>query len=438
MAAGVAKVRGEERAVGGRDWAWGFHWFIVLVAVVGACWPALARGATPNLVIILCDDLGYGDLGCYGNEKIKTPNLDRLAREGVRFTDFYAGGAQCTPSRAGMLTGRYPARFGLTFSLMTNAGAGIPASEILLPQLLRQRGYATFLAGKWHLGDQPKFHPMKHGFEHFEGLLRGHDTEPRAYWRDDRIIDKEAELTTLTQRYVGAATRFISEQARAKRPFFLMLAHTSPHTPLAPGAAFRGKSAGGAYGDCVEEIDDSVGRVLEALKTSGVDDNTLVFFASDNGPFVGKDGQGGSTGRLRAGKFSTYEGGIRVPAIFWFPSGAKARVESRPAILLDIFPTFVSLAGAALPVDRAIDGKDLSPLLLEQKPGDARTLYFYFQDELQACRSGDWKLKVGKEATELFDLSKDPAEAHDLSQANLGVVARLRSEMKAFERSISN
>ena len=405
----------------------------VLLLVVGLP----ARGAAPpNLIVILCDDLGYGDLGCYGNSKINTPNLDRLAREGVRFTDFYAGGAQCTPSRAGMLTGRYPARFGLTFSLMTNAGAGIPRSEMLLPELLRRSGYATFLAGKWHLGDQPQFHPMRHGFEHFEGLLRGHDTEPREYWRDQRIVDKEAELTTPTQRYVDAATRFIAEQAKQKRPFFLMLAHTSPHTPLAPGAAFKGRSAGGAYGDCVEEIDDSVGRILETLKSSGVADNTLIFFASDNGPFVRDDGQGGSTGPLRAGKFSTYEGGIRVPAIFWFPLRAKPRVEHQPAILLDIFPTFLSLAGAKPPGDRVIDGKDLSPLLFEQKPRGGDTLFFYFQDELQACRSGDWKLKLGKETTELFDLSKDPSEAHDLSATHEDVVRRLRGEMEAFAKSI--
>jgi arylsulfatase A-like enzyme len=396
-----------------------------------------ARAAPPNLIVILCDDLGYGDLGCFGNPKIKTPNLDRLAREGVRFTDFYAGGAQCTPSRAGMLTGRYPARFRLTFSLMTNAGAGIPRSEVLLPELLRRRGYATFLAGKWHLGDQPQFHPTRHGFEHFEGLLRGHDTEPREYWRDQQIVDKEAELTTLTQRYVGAATRFIAEQAKQERPFFLMLAHTSPHTPLAPGAAFKGKSAGGTYGDCVEEIDDSVGRILETLKTSGVADNTLIFFASDNGPFVRDDGQGGSTGPLRAGKFSTYEGGIRVPAIFWFPSRAKARVERRPAMLLDVFPTFLSLAGATPPSDRAVDGVDLSPVLFEQKARGGPTLFFYLQDELQACRSGNWKLKLDNGKTELFDLSKDPSEAHDLSATNADVVTRLRGEMDAFQKKIA-
>jgi arylsulfatase A-like enzyme len=277
---------------------------------------------------------------------------------------------------------------------------------------------------------------MRHGFEHFEGLLRGHDTEPREYWRDQRIVEKEAALTTLTQRYVDAATRFIADEAKQKRPFFLMLAHTSPHTPLAPGAAFKGKSAGGAYGDCVEEIDGSVGRILETLKASGVADDTLIFFASDNGPFVRDDGQGGSTGLLRAGKFSTYEGGIRVPAIFWFPSRAKPRVEHGPAILLDVFSTFLSLAGSKAPGDRVIDGKDLSPLLFEQKPRGGGTVFFYFQDELQACRSGDWKLKVGKETTELFDLSKDPSEAHDLSAGNGDVIRRLRGEMEAFAKTI--
>ncbi|HEY7115620.1 MAG TPA: sulfatase-like hydrolase/transferase [Tepidisphaeraceae bacterium] len=402
--------------------------------------PARAAAAErPNLILILCDDLGYGDLACYGNPKIKTPNLDRLAAEGVRLTDFYCAGAQCTPSRAGLLTGRYPVRFGLTYTLMTNAGAGIPDSEILLPQVLKTAGYSTMLAGKWHLGDQPRYHPLRHGFDHFFGLLRGHDTEPRALYQDNRIIDPEADLATLTSCYTHAATAFVKQQAAAHHPFFLMLAHTSPHTPLATAPAFKGKSAGGAYGDTVEEIDDSVGQMLAALKDAGVADDTLIFFSSDNGPSIDKGKDGGSTGPLRAGKFSTFEGGVRVPAIAWMPGRIKPRVEHRPAILLDCFPTFLSIAGAKLSTGRAVDGKDLSSLLFDNKPRDGDTFFFYFQDHLQACRQGDWKLKLpdkGNDPPMLFDLKTDPGESHDLSADHADVVKDLRRRMEQFDRSI--
>jgi arylsulfatase A-like enzyme len=382
----------------------------------------------PNLILILCDDLGYGDLACYGNPTHKTPHLDRLASEGVRFTDFYAAGVQCSPSRAGMLTGRYPIRFGLTFSLMTNAGAGIPSSEILLPQLLAKQGYATLLAGKWHLGDLPQYHPLKHGFDHFQGLLRGHDTDPREFWRDNQIIDRQAPLETLTQRYTTAATDFIAAQAKKKEPFFLMLAHTSPHTPLT-----------GTYAQAVEEIDASVGQIRTALKQANLEDNTLIFFSSDNGPAPTENGKpGGSSGPLRAGKFSTYEGGIRVPAIAWFPAKIKPKVEPQPAILLDCFPTFLTLAGAKTP-DKPIDGKDLTPLLFQNKPRDGADLFFYLADRLQAHRSGNWKLKLPDKlsaAPELYDLEKDPAEATDLAKEHPEIVKRLRQQMVDEQKAL--
>ena len=383
----------------------------------------------PNLILILCDDLGYGDLACYGNTKIKTPNIDRLATEGVRFTDFYAAGAQCTPSRAGMLTGRYPIRFGLTFSLMTNAGAGIPDSETLLPQLLRKQGYATMLAGKWHLGDQPRFHPLKHGFDHFVGLLRGHDTDPRELWHDNQILETVAPLDTLTTRYTTAATDFIAAQARKKQPFFLMLAHTYPHTPLT-----------GTYAQAVEEIDASLARIRAALKQAAIDDNTVIFFSSDNGPSVDKGEQGGSTGPLRAGKFSTYEGGARVPAIAWYPKQFKPQTESHPAILLDVFPTFLKLAGAPLPNTKPIDGKDLTPLLIGAGQRDGDDFYFYLQDQLQAHRSGDWKLKLPDKPAdppELFNLPQDPGESTNLANDHPDIVQRLQQNMRAFKNSLN-
>jgi uncharacterized sulfatase len=338
-----------------------------------------------------------------------------------------------------MLTGRYPARFGLTFSLMTNAGAGIPPDETLLPEALQKLGYTTMLAGKWHLGDQPRFHPRRHGFARFAGLLRGHDTDPREFWHDDQIVDREAPLDTLTQRYTTAATDFITAQAKAKKPFFLMLAHTSPHTPLAPGERFRGKSAGGIYGDCVEEIDDSVGQLLAALKTANALDNTLIVFSSDNGPAVHDGKDGGSTGPLRAGKFSTYEGGVRVPAIARMPSRFKPKVETTPAILLDLFPTLLTAAGGKPPAGRPLDGTDLTPLLTNTGPRDGDELFFYFRDQIQASRTGRWKLKLTEKPVdppELFDLSKDPAESTDLAATHPDLVAKLRARRDAAQEEI--
>jgi arylsulfatase A len=389
--------------------------------------PATAQ-SKPNLILILCDDLGYGDLGCYGNQTIKTPNLDRLAKEGIRFTDFYCAGAQCTPSRAGLLTGRYPVRFGLTFTLMTNAGVGIPASETLLPQRLKKEGYATMLAGKWHLGDRADFHPMKHGFDHFLGLLRGHDTEPRQLWQDQKIIDAEAPLETLTDRYTTAATDFIAAQAKKKQPFFLMLAHTYPHTPLT-----------GSYAQAVEEIDASTGKILAALAASKIDDNTLIFFSSDNGPSVDKGKEGGSSGPFRAGKFSTYEGGVRVPAIAWYGSKLKPRIETQPATLLDIFPTFVQLAGGKIPPKPVIDGHDLSALLLENGKREDSDFYFFMQDKLQAIRSGQWKFKLADkpgDPPELYDLSKDPGETNNLAKEQPDMVKLLHNVMNAQQAQL--
>jgi uncharacterized sulfatase len=403
----------------------------LLLTISGASTFGAEPVPPPNILLILCDDLGYGDLACYGNPKIQTPHLDRLAARGVRFTSFYAAGAQCTPSRAGLLTGRYPARFGLTYTLMTNAGAGIPAAEILLSEILQTAGYTTMLAGKWHLGDRPAYHPRRHGFDHFLGLLRGHDTDPRDPWRDDQIVDRQADPATLTQRFTDAATAFITDRGRDRRPFFLLLAHTAPHTPLHPPAPFKGRSATGPYGDVVEEIDHSVGQLVDALRRANLDDNTLILFTSDNGPAAG-----GSAGPLRGGKFSTFEGGIRVPAIAAWPARLKPRVEPQPAILLDLFPTITTLAGAKPPADRPIDGRDLSKVLLDSANRDGDEFFFYFRDQLQACRIGRWKLKLEDNRPMLFDLDTDPGETKDLSALHPDAVKQLQSRMSAFDAQI--
>ena len=402
-------------------------WVLNCLLVIASAQPSIgaAETARPNLVLIICDDLGWGDLGCYGNRAIKTPHINRLAERGVRFTDFYCAGIQCTPSRAGMLTGRYPVRFGLTYSLMTDAGVGIPASELLLPEVLRQAGYATMLCGKWHLGDKPQFHPMRHGFARFFGLLRGHDTEPREIWRDGRVIEKDAPIDSLTKQYTEEGVKFIRE--RRDGPFFLMLAHTSPHVPLV-----------GSYAQALEQIDESVGQIVAALERAGQLENTLVVFTSDNGPAVDQAEKGGSTGVLRAGKYSTFEGGIRVPMIVSWKGKVQPRVETRPGILLDCFPTFASLAAGKLPADRSIDGKDLSKVLLEGNAREGDEFFFYFRDELRACRVGDWKLKLPDAAGEsemLFDLKSDPSEKTDLAGARTEMVAKMRQRMRKFDES---
>ena len=397
-------------------------WMLACLLVIVSAQPSIgaAETARPNLILIICDDLGWGDLGCYGNQAIRTPHVDRLAERGVRFTDFYCAGIQCTPSRAGMLTGRYPVRFGLTYSLMTDAGVGIPAGEVLLPEVLRQAGYATVLCGKWHLGDKPQFHPMRHGFGRFFGLLRGHDTEPREVWRDGRVIEKDAGIEGLTKRYTEEVVRLIGE--RRDEPFFLMIAHTAPHVPLA-----------GSYAQAVEEIDESVGEIVAALERAGKLENTVIVFTSDNGPAVDQGEKGGSTGVLRAGKYSTFEGGIRVPMIVSWTGRIEARVETRPGILLDIFPTLVNLAAGKLPADRPIDGKDLSKVLLEGKAREGEEFFCYFRDELRACRVGDWKLKLPDAAGEsvmLFDLKSDPSEKNDVAGMRPDLVEKLRKRMQ--------
>lgn len=409
--------------------------FRLIACLVLLCAAPLRAADKPNIILILADDLGYGDLGCYGNTRIRTPHLDRLAREGIRFTDFYAAGLQCTPSRAGLLTGRYPVRFGLTFALMEDSGQGLPATEVTLPSILREAGYATALIGKWHLGDAKEFRPTRRGFDLFEGLLCGNDIDPKRYWRAGQVHD-DVPPDQFTARFTRASIDFITASPGAKRPFFLMLATTAVHAPIAPGPAFKGRSKAGLYADTVKELDDAVGQILKTLDDLKIDQNTLVLFTSDNGPPVGEGTDGASTGGLRGGKFSPHEGGIRVPAIARWKGTLKPRVESTPAIHLDWLPTLAGIAAAKLPADRPPDGLDLSPLLLHAKPLPDRPLYFYFPDKLQAVRLGDWKLmrRPDDPAIQLFNLKDDPTESTDQSARHPDTLHRLRDLMTRHPR----
>lgn len=383
----------------------------------------------PNIVVILADDLGSGDLGCFGATTIHTPRLDRMAAEGVRFTDFYSAAPFCSPSRAALLTGRLPARCGLPYVLFPTENHGLPQEELTLAELLREQGYATACIGKWHLGWSPAFRPGRQGFDEFFGLpysndgvewgigepfIQTHGVEPLPLVDGDRVVEAPVDQSTLTRRYTERAIEFI--RTHRERPFFLYLAHTMPHTPQYASMEFEGKSAGGLYGDVVEELDHFTGRLLDSLEELSLSERTLVVFTSDNGaapkppqPAQGaaagrsdaKPGRfagrafGGSNGPLRAGKGTTFEGGVRVPGIAWWPGTiAAGRTVETPVSTLDLVPTAVALAGRVLPGDRTFDGVDLSGLLLRGEPLPQRVLYHYFGLQLQAVRDGRWKLFV--------------------------------------------
>jgi arylsulfatase A-like enzyme len=358
-----------------------------------------------------------------------------MAAEGVRFTSFYVQ-TVCTPSRAALLTGCYPVRVGLPNVLGANAKIGINSSEATLAELLKSRGYATTCIGKWHLGHLPQFLPTRHGFDSYFGLPYSNDMDkngapPIPLMRAEKIIEQPADQNTLTQRYTREAVRFI--EANKDRPFLLYLPHTMVHVPLHVSDGFRGKSKRGLYGDAAEEIDWSTGQILDTLKRLGLDDNTIVLFTSDNGPWLVKKEDGGCALPLRDGKGTTYDGGVRVPCVVRWPGKIPAgTVCAEMATAMDILPTFSRLAGASVPTDRTIDGRDIWPLMsgAEGASSPHEALFFYRANRLQAMRSGKWKLILPQDGspTALYDLEADIGESKDVSGAYPIVVRRL-SEM---------
>ncbi len=404
----------------------------------------------PNVVVILADDMGYGDLASFGSTTIKTPNLDRLAAEGARLTDFHVPSALCTPSRGALLTGLYPPRTGLTSNLPSGSPTegisdGIDDDEITLAEALKDRGYATHMVGKWHLGSTLPHLPTHHGFDTYFGISNGEQTF--LLLRDTTPVADPPPLDQLTKLYTAEAVKIISEAPR-DRPFFLYLAHRSPHVPLEPSPEFVGRSAGGLYGDVVEELDWSVGEVVRALKASGNDRNTFVFFFSDNGPWLSQGEDAGSPGPYRSGKNSPFEGGQRVPAIAWWPGRIPAaRTIGEPLISLDVFPTVVTMAGGQLSAARRYYGADLLPLLsgaVSRLPGPgldgARQLLGYYFGEAVTLREGRWKyVKPGywDPFPAVYDLQTDVTETIDLLPTRPELAATLRAHLDALADEVT-
>lgn len=445
----------------------------LLAARTGSSSGAEAR---PNVVLILADDLGYGELGCYGHPRFKTPNLDRMAAEGVRLTQFNTPMPFCAPTRASLMTGRYPLRCGMTENPAPDGGpaadaVALPSAEVTLAQYLRKAGYATGMVGKWHLGHKrPESLPTRRGFDEYLGILYSNDMRPVQLLDGETVVEYPLVQATLTRRYTERALKFL--ERNKDRPFFFYFAHAMPHKPLACSEAFYKKSGAGLYGDVLAELDWSVGQVLARLKELGLDDRTLVLFTSDNGPWYG-----GSTGGLRGMKATSWEGGYRVPCIARWPGRIPAsRVSHQPAVMMDLFATVLAATGTPAPGDRAIDGKDLLPLF----SGDDRPVHeFVFGHQgarLATVRDLRWKLHVlpardrpqtasgerwidprgpdgvtilapyeQAQPTEypglrtgdrtgplsLFNLESDPAEQHNVAAAHPEVVARLKA---AYDR----
>jgi uncharacterized sulfatase len=432
----------------------------------------------PNVVIILADDLGYGDLGCYGHPSFRTPRIDRMAAEGARLTQFNTPMPFCAPTRASLLTGRYPFRCGMTQNPTPDAGPAadalaLPAGEVTLAQVLRAAGYATGMVGKWHLGHKSGTLPTDRGFDEYYGIPYSNDMRPVQVLDGTQVVEYPVVQATLTRRYTERAVRFIKQHK--DRPFFLYLAHAMPHKPLAASEEYYGKSGAGLYGDVLAELDASVGTVLDALQAAGVAEQTLVFFTSDNGPWFG-----GSSGGLRGMKATTWEGGFRVPMIARWPGRIPpGHTSVQPAVMMDLFATVLQVTGATMPDERIIDGRNILPLLISDAATPHEVIFEQHGPRLAAVRDGRWKLHVlapsalnlkpddqgrwldprapdgvtilapveqynldaypgvrtgdAPAAMQLFDLQNDPAEQHNVADQHAAEVRRLRAAYDALQ-----
>jgi len=444
-----------------------------LFAGFAAAEPAAAtRANRPNVIVLLADDLGYGDLGPYGHPVHRTPSIERLAAEGQRWTDYYSAAPVCSPSRGSLLTGRLPARIGLEAPagapnvFFTFSTGGLPLAEVTIAELLKPAGYATALIGKWHLGFPAQYSPNAQGFDYFFGTLGSNDQDPAGKWsmdlffkepdsadwsvalyRNGQQVERPAQQELLTRRYTDEAIAFM--ERNRQRPFFLMLAYNAPHTPLFASAKFRHKSLGGLYADAIEELDWSVGQIMAALPRLGIADNTLVVFTSDNGPIGLFRERGGSAGLLRGGKGMTWEGGMRVPGIFWGPAFVQLGTVHGLGSQLDLFATIADLAGQPLPAGVAMDGRSLRTTLATNAPSPRSKVFYYRSGQLYAVRSDAFKAHSVTEGAYgedgqrkehdpplVFDLSQDPSERFPLSSPDPALLRQLM-ELKAEQERVT-
>jgi len=454
-------------------------YFSLITLFVAACQPQeeesqdtpqQQREGPPNFVVIFADDLGYGDLSTYGHPTIKTPNLDRMAVEGQKWTNFYVAASVCTPSRAALMTGRLPVRSGMCSNksrvLFPNSANGLPQSEITLAEQLKDVGYSTACIGKWHLGHKEEFLPVNHGFDYYFGIPYSNDMDRvtgKGYWefadsipseyynvpliRNTEVIERPAEQGNITKRYSEEAVKFIRENK--EEPFFVYLAHNLPHIPLFASEEFKGTSDRGLYGDVVQEIDHGVGQIIAALEEEGIAENTIVVFTSDNGPWLSFDTHGGSAGLLRAGKGTTWEGGMREPCIFWGPGKVQPGIVNDLGSTMDLFATFSGMAGASIPEDRVMDSHDLSATLTAGEASPREQILYYRGPEIYAARLGDYKAHFvtqgaygqfgGREEHEvphLYNLSHDPSEKYNIAADHPEVIREIEAMITAHRENL--
>jgi len=400
-----------------------------------------AGGATaaerPNIILIFADDLGYGDVACFDeNCTFETPVLDQMAKDGARLTNFYVPTPYCAPSRATILTGRYPFRHTMMSNPAPDAGLsnfGLPQSEITIAEALKTAGYATAAYGKWHLGHKKKWLPRTQGFDEYYGILYSNDMFPVQLIHNEKVVEYPVLQATLTKRYTERAIQFIEKHKN--KPFFLYLPHAMPHKPLAASDDFyTPETRDNLYADVIKELDTSIGDILEKLKQLKIDDNTIVIFTSDNGPWYG-----GSSGGLRGMKGTTWDGGLRVPMIVRWPGHIPGGIENHaPTATVDVFPTLCKIAGVPLPTDRVIDGKDIWPVLTQGAPTPHEAFFYHKTTKLEAVRSGNWKLHVQEgKPTALYNLETDIGESNNVLADHKAVEERLLNYIKTFEADLA-